>query len=88
VTLSKCTLAVILAVQASRGSGRPAMDIVVDCLMVARTCDRLGIGLSPEVETFLAGCIRVRAEILNRDAAEDLVRLCIDYYAKRSAELN
>ena len=88
MTLSKCTLAVVLAAQASRGSGRPAMDIVVDCLMVARTCDRLGIGLSPEVETFLAGCIRVRAEILNRNAAEDLVRLCIDYYAKRSAERN
>jgi hypothetical protein len=88
VTLAKCTLAVVLAAQASRGSGRPAMDIAADCIQIARTCDRLGIGLSPEVETFLAGCIRVRAMILNRDAAEDLVRLCIDYYAKRSAELN
>lgn len=87
MTLAKCTLAVILAAQASRGSGRPAMDIVADCIQIARTCDRLGIGLSPEVETFLAGCIRTRDRVLTKEAAEDLVLLCIDYYAKRSSEM-
>lgn len=88
MTLTRMTSAVLMAAMASRGSSRSTWDITVDCLMVSKACDRLGIGLTEEVEQFVAGCLRTRDRILTREAAEDLILLCVDYHAKRSAEKN
>ena len=88
MTVTRMTSAVLMAAMASRGSSRPVLDIAADCIQIARTCDRLGIGLTEEVEQFMAGCLRTRDRVLTREATEDLILLCVDYHAKRSAEKN
>ena len=77
-----------MAAMASRGSCRSPIDIMADCIAIDRACQKLNVGLTEEVEQFVAGCLRTRDRVLTKEAAEDLVLLCIDYYAKRSAELN
>lgn len=88
MTLTRMTSAVLMAAMSSRGSSRSPIDIMADCIAIDRACQHLNIGLTEEVEQFVAGCIRTRDRVLTKQAAEDLVLLCVDYHAKRSAEKN